>query len=186
MFFSLSAVCLCYMHSTLRIQACLILYISPILVKTSREDKTISAIFLIQCTSMKRLHEHNNVNRIYVLFDNCLNQLSYFGCWNTQGDVKQSVWGHEKNTQFLPCLNNAPCWIYIKNKNGPCWMIHSVKSSWEFSTKAQTGMEALRWVIIEVPHISNKQAQHAFGVTQCKVSVLLSCFLQRKQVKYKV
>lgn len=47
-------------------------------------------------------------------------------------------------------------------------MIHSVKGSWEFSTKAETGVAALRWIIIEVLHMSYKQAQRVFGVTQLR------------------
>lgn len=56
-----------------------------------------------------------------------------------------------------------------------------------FLTKATTGVAALRWIIIEVPHMSYKQAQCVFAVTQQK-SISSESFMvsSNKKRKYKL
>ena len=64
-------------------------------------------------------------------------------------------------------------------------MVQVAPSPWEFLTKVTMGVAALRWIIIEVPHMSYKQARCVFTVTQRKSigseSFMVLWFLQTKK-----
>lgn len=47
-------------------------------------------------------------------------------------------------------------------------MMHSVKDYRDFSTEAEMGVAALRWIITEVSYMSYKQSQCAFSRPQWK------------------